>query len=106
MKKVLLEESKIIETIEKIQKDFFTIFDFMETFIKLCPEEWENLIRRYGLFGKKRRYTVATYLANRLYTYPHKSNSLLKPFQKYKKEGKEITEKQPKKKEKSSEAHG
>lgn len=88
MKKTLLEEKKIIETIEKIPNNSFTILNFMETFKKLCPEEWKTLIKRYGLYGEKRRYTVATYLSNRLYTYSHKSNSILEPFKKYKKGGK------------------
>ena len=54
----------------------------------LFPNQWDKLTNRFGLFGEKTRYTVSTYLANRLYTYSHKSNSLLEPFKKYKKGGK------------------
>jgi hypothetical protein len=43
------------------------------------------LVGRFELYGEKKRYTVATYLANRLYIYSHKPSSLLKPFQKYSK---------------------
>lgn len=59
----------------------------MDVFKALFPEDWQKLVDRYGLFGEKRRYTVSTYLANRLYTYSQKSGSLLKPFQKYRKGG-------------------
>jgi len=85
MKKILLEEIKITETIEAIPENSFTILDFMETFKNLFPEKWSELVSRFGLFGKKKRYTVATYLSNRLYSYSQKENSLLKTFQKYKK---------------------
>lgn len=88
MKKLILEERKIIETILKLPRSSFTILDFMKTFRELFPDEWQKLTERYGLFGKKKRYTVATYLANRLYIYSYKPESILKPFQKYKKGGK------------------
>jgi hypothetical protein len=83
MKPPLLREEKIIETIRKLPQDFFTILEFMETFKKLFPDDWKRLVERFGLFGEKKRYTVATYLANRIYTYSHKPNSLLKPFRRY-----------------------
>jgi len=54
----------------------------------LFPIEWKILVESFGLFGEKKRYTVATYLANRLYTCSHKPISSLKPFQKYQKGGK------------------
>lgn len=88
MKKILLEDIKIIETIERIPDSSFTILDFMETFKKLFPKKWSELVSRFGLFGKKKRYTVATYLSNRLYSYSQKENSLLKKFRKYKRGGK------------------
>jgi len=88
MKKILLEEKIIVETIQGLPISSFTILNFMEIFKKLYPEQWNELVYRYGLFGEKRRYTVATYLANRLYTYSNKPNSLLEPFKKYKKGGK------------------
>lgn len=81
MKKSLLEESKIIETIEKSSKNSFSILEFMETFKAVFPGEWKGLVKRFGLFGEKIRYTVATYLANRLYTYSHKPVSVLNHFE-------------------------
>lgn len=88
MKKLILEERKITETIQKSPKSSFTILDFMETFKRVFPAEWEKLVQRFGLFGEKKRYTVSTYLANRLYAYSHKPASCLKPFEKYQKGGK------------------
>jgi hypothetical protein len=67
MKPPLLGEEKIIEMIRKLPQNSFTILEFMETFKKLFPDEWKRLVERFGLFGEKKRYTVATYLANRLY---------------------------------------
>ena len=83
MKKTILEERKIAETVEKLHKSSFTVLDFMRTFKESFPDEWQALVERFGSFGEKRRYTVATYLANRLYTYSHKSESCLAPFRKY-----------------------
>lgn len=88
MKKTIIEERKILETIKKLPKSSFAILDFMATFEKLFPDEWQKLVERFGLFGEKRRYTVATYLANRLYVYSHKPESGLEPFRKYGKGGK------------------
>lgn len=75
----IIEPEKIQQTIKKIPEDTFTILDFMDKFKELFPDDWEILVERYGLFGEKRRYTVATYPSNRLY----KPNPLLKPFRKY-----------------------
>jgi hypothetical protein len=88
MKKPILEETKIMETIEKLPGSSFTILDFMTAFKELFPDQWQNLVEKFGLFGEKKRYTVAIYLANRLYLSSHKPQSCLKPFQKYKKGGK------------------
>lgn len=85
MKEPILEETKIIETIEKLPESSFTILDFMKTFKELFPDEWRKLVERFGLFGEKKRYTVATYLANRLYVSSHKPRSCLEPFRKYEK---------------------
>jgi hypothetical protein len=83
MMKTLLEERKLAQTVEKLHKNPFTILDFMVVFKGLLPDEWEALIGRFGLFGEGKRYTAATYLANRLYTYSHKAESCLVPFRKY-----------------------
>jgi len=76
-----------METIEKLPKSSFTILDFMTALKELFPNHWQKLVERFGLFGEKKRYTVATYLANRLYLYSHKPQSCLEPFQKYRKGG-------------------
>lgn len=88
MGKPILEERRIVETVQKLRKSSFTILDFMETFKQLFPDEWRRLVERFGLFGEKRRYTVATYLANRLYSYSHKPKSCLAPFRQFRKGGK------------------
>ena len=61
----------------------FTILDFMEAFRELFPNDWGRIVERYGLYGSKRRYTVATYLSNGLYTYSHKPHSTPEPLVKY-----------------------
>ncbi len=78
--KILLEEQKIEETIKTIQQDSFTVLDFIEVFKALYPEDWKRLKKRFGQFGEKRRYTVNTYLLNRLGLYSQKSHSFLRPF--------------------------
>ncbi len=60
MKASLLEEEKITTTIKKLRKSSFSILDFMELFKKLFPNEWEKLVERFGLFGERKRYPVAT----------------------------------------------
>lgn len=67
-----------------VSKDSFTVLDFMEISKILYPEDWKMLIERFGLFGSKRRYTITTYLSNRLDIYSHERNSLLLPFTRYK----------------------
>jgi hypothetical protein len=81
--KPILEEEKIEETIKRIPKDAFTVLDFIEAFKEAYPAEWEMLVERFGLFGKKKRYTVNTYLSNRLDLYSRKPDSLLRPFTRY-----------------------
>lgn len=85
MKKTLLEEEKVVATIKVLRKNSFSIIDFIETFKKIYPDDFKKLAERFGLFGEKKRYTIATYLANRLYIHSHKPSSVLKPFQKYSK---------------------
>lgn len=81
--KTVVEEDNIEETIRRIAKDSFTVLDFIEVFEKAYSMEWEKLVKRYGVFGNKRRYTVSTYLSNRLDAYSQKSRSLLLPFARY-----------------------
>jgi hypothetical protein len=82
--KVVVEEEKIEETIRTINKDSFTVLDFTEVFKRLYPEVWKQLVEKFGLFGSKRRYTVTTYLSNRLDVYSQKPYSILTPFTRYK----------------------
>jgi len=82
--RTIVEEEKIEKTIRRILKDSFTVLDFMEMFKGMYPEDWKRLVERFGLFGSKRRYTVATYLSNRLDVYSHKPHSMLVPFTRYK----------------------
>jgi hypothetical protein len=82
--KRLLEEEKIERTIGALIKDSFTVLDFIEVFKKTDPEDWKKLVERFGQFGSKRKYTVTTYLSNRLDTYSQKPKSLLRPFTRYK----------------------
>jgi len=81
--KTLLEEQKIEETIKRMPRNSFTVLDFIHVFEALYPEDWKRLKERFGQFGEKRRYTVNTYLANRLDLYSQKSYSLLRPFIRY-----------------------
>ncbi len=83
--KTIVEEEKIEETIKNISKDSFTVLDFIHVFKEMYPEDWKNLVERFGLFGSKRRYTVTTYLSNRLDIYSHKPQSILVLFARYKK---------------------
>ena len=79
----IIEERKIEKTIENIPKEAFTILDFIETLRRLYPKDWKGLAERFGLFRDKRRYTVSTYLSNRLDGYSHKPYSILAPFTRY-----------------------
>lgn len=81
--KAIVEEEKIEETIRKIPQESFTVLDFMQEFKRIYPKNWEMLVEKFGLFGSKRRYTVSTYLSNRLDIYSQKPHSILVPFTRY-----------------------
>ncbi len=83
MKTILLEEDKIAATIGQIPSRSFTVLDFSEVFKTLYPADWQRLVARFGQFGEKRRYTVTTYLSNRLDVYSQKPGSLLQPLTHY-----------------------
>ena len=83
MKKTLLEEDKIAATIRQLPSRSFTVLDFGEVFRMLYPADWQRLVARFGQLGEKRRYTVTTYLSNRLDVYSQKPDSLLQPFTRY-----------------------
>jgi len=81
--KTLLKEEQIEETIRRIPQGSFTVLDFVKVFKALYSEDWKRLVERFGQFGEKRRYTVTTYLSNRLDFYSQKPHSLLQPFTRY-----------------------
>lgn len=83
MKTILLEEDKIAATIRQIPSHSFTVLDFSEVFKTLYPADWQRLVARFGQLGEKRRYTVTTYLSNRLDVYSQKPGSLLRPLTHY-----------------------
>ncbi|WXG44602.1 MAG: hypothetical protein WED04_11310 [Promethearchaeati archaeon SRVP18_Atabeyarchaeia-1] len=85
--KIRLEEGKVKDTIEHVDKPSFTVLDFIEMFKALHPDDWDQLAKRFGGFGEKRRYTVNTYFSNRLDAYSQKPTSLLVPFVRYKQGG-------------------
>jgi hypothetical protein len=80
----LLKEEKVEQTISAVNNDSFTVLDFMAAFERKYPVDWKNLVKRFGQFGSKRRYTVTTYFSNRLDVYSQKPNSILEPFTRYK----------------------
>ena len=85
MTTLLLDEQKVESTVKTIEKDAFTVLDFIEAFRLLYPHDWARLVKRFGKFGEKRRYTVTTYLSNRLDVYSQKPESLLRSFTSYSK---------------------
>jgi hypothetical protein len=85
--KTLLGEEKVEGTVRRMPQRAFTVLDFIEAFRTLYPEDWERLRVRFGQFGEGRRYTVATYLSNRLDVYSQKPESLLEPFTRYSQAG-------------------
>jgi hypothetical protein len=98
VQKTLLEEEKIERTIRAVTNVSFTVLDFMAVFKMEYPEDWKNLVERFGQFGSKRRYTVTTYFSNRLDVYSQKPSSLLEPFTRYKQaKFKDLEEPHPKK---------
>ena len=83
--KPILEEKKIEETITNILGDSFTVLDFIEALKAEYPEDWKRLVERFGLYGSKKRYTVTTYLSNRLDVYSRKPYSRLLPLTRFNK---------------------
>jgi hypothetical protein len=57
----------------------------MKVFSGTYHEDWKEIVERFGLFGGKRRYTVATYFSNTLDMYSQKPHSILVQFKGYKK---------------------
>jgi len=84
VKKTLIEEEKVEEIVGAVTNDSFTVLDFVGIFKEKYPVDWKNLVKRFGQFGSKRRYTVTTYFSNRPDVYSQKPGSLLEPFTRYK----------------------
>jgi hypothetical protein len=100
--KTIVDVSQIEETIKNIPKDSFTVLDFIEAFRKVYPEDWGRLVERSGLFGTKRRYTVATYLSNRPDVYLQKTTQFLCHSLDTRKASSRITAELPRMRRKSS----
>jgi hypothetical protein len=78
--KTPLEKEEIVETIRSMPRSSFTVLEFIEVFRSSYPEDWDRLVERFGQFGEKRRYTVTTYLSNRLDFYSRQPGPLLLPL--------------------------
>lgn len=81
--KDILDQSTIAKAIGLIDSDSFTVLDFIGVLRKHFRNDWRTLTDRFGDLDEKRRYTVKTYLSNRLDVYSHKPGSHLKPFIRY-----------------------
>jgi len=58
----------------------FTVLDFADVFAESFPLRWAQLVDRYGLYGSGTRYSVLTYLGNRIGSYSRrKEPNLLEP---------------------------
>jgi hypothetical protein len=79
----LLDHDATETTIESMRKREFTVLDFGDALRKKHPELWALLVERFGEFGEKRRYTVSTYLSNRLEEYSRGGRGLLKTHPHY-----------------------
>jgi hypothetical protein len=79
----LLAREQIESTIRSLRKRQFTVLDFGDTLRRQHPETWTALVSRFGEFGEKRRYTVSTYLSNRLEEYSRRQGGLLQRHPRY-----------------------
>jgi hypothetical protein len=73
----LLRRDVIESTIESMRKRQFTVLEFGDALRRRHPSVWRELVGRFGEFGEKRRYTVSTYLSNRLEEYSRIRGGLL-----------------------------
>ena len=58
-----------VEAVVRQMPGAFTILDFVEAFREQFPDHWQQLVKRYGLYGSGTRYSALTYLSNRLSAY-------------------------------------
>ncbi|MDI7277290.1 MAG: hypothetical protein QME94_15040 [Anaerolineae bacterium] len=70
-----------LEAVIRRLPEAFTTLDFAAAFAEQYPDLWQRLIARYGLYGSGTRYSVLTYLGNRLSSYSRRrSQALLEPM--------------------------
>ncbi|MCJ2520415.1 MAG: hypothetical protein LN412_05645 [Candidatus Thermoplasmatota archaeon] len=55
-----------LEPVIQEMPEAFTILDFATAFERLHATVWAHLEERYGLYGSGTRYSVMTYLSNRM----------------------------------------
>ncbi len=79
----LLDRGTIETTIKSMRKREFTVLDFGDALGKKHRVVWSRLVARFGQFGEKRRYTVSTYLSNRLEEYSRGGAGLLEKHPHY-----------------------
>lgn len=79
----LLGHDAIETTIKSMPKGEFTVLEFGDALRKKYPGLWALLVERFGEFGEKRRYTVSTYLSNRLEEYSRGERGLLEAHPHY-----------------------
>jgi hypothetical protein len=78
-KELRVDMDQLEATISRMDPTF-TILDFADEFQAQFPGAWRGLVERYGLYGSGTRYSVLTYLSNRLSSYSRrKSTGLLEP---------------------------
>jgi hypothetical protein len=79
----LLRRDVIESTIRSMRKRRFTVLEFADALKRRHPPVWRELVDRFGEFGEKRRYTVSTYLSNRLEEYSRLRGGLLARHARY-----------------------
>jgi hypothetical protein len=79
----LVSTDVIESTIRCLRRRQFTVLDFGDALRRKHPATWKELTDRFGEFGEKRRYTVSTYLSNRLEEYSRRRGGLLQRHARY-----------------------
>ncbi len=75
----LVPDEEVEATIE-LMAPSFSILAFADAFAAAFPDRWDALVERYGLYGSGTRYSVLTYLGNRLSSYSRRTEAnLLEP---------------------------
>jgi hypothetical protein len=90
----LLPREALESAIKSVRRQHFTVLDVGDALKRRSPDVWAGLVERFGEFGEKRRYTVSTYLSNRLEEYSRKPGGLLERHARYS-EGRAIGHRRP-----------